>query len=252
MVGFLGVVDDIIGWKKGIRQWQHALLPAFAALPLMAVKIENPPLVLPIVGALPEVFIVPFFGAVSFGIIYSLFIVPLGVTGASNGANMLAGLNGLEAGLGSIMTATMLAIALLFGKVEAVIILAAMLGSLLAFLRYNWFPAKVFGGDSLTMMIGASIAAASIVADMEKTGVLLMSIFFVELGFKAKQFFQSECFGIPQKNGLLLPDPRGGSLTHWILRRKPMTELRLVMTILAMQATASIIVLALFFAGFLG
>ena len=31
MVGFLGVVDDLVGWKNGIRQWQHALIPVFAA-----------------------------------------------------------------------------------------------------------------------------------------------------------------------------------------------------------------------------
>ncbi len=252
MVGFLGVVDDLIGWRKGIRQWQHALIPVFAALPLMAVKINNPPLVLPFFGAMPETIILPFLGAVSFGVFYSLFIVPVGVTGASNAVNMLAGLNGLEAGLGAIMTGTMLVIAVLFGKVESAIILAGMLGAMLAFLKYNWFPAQVFPGDSLTLMTGATIAAASIIGDMEKTGVLLVSLFFVEFGFKAKHFFQSQSFGIPQKNGLLKPDPNGGSLTHWILRRKNMTEKQLVITILSIQAMVSIMVLALFAMGLLG
>ncbi len=250
-VGFLGMIDDLIGWKKGIKQWQHALIPVFAALPLMAVKVNNPPLNIPFLGAFPGQFLLPFFGTVSFGVVYSLIIVPAGVTGASNATNMLAGFNGLEAGLGVIMALTMLILALLAGKVEAAIILASILGALLAFLRYNWFPAKIFGGDSLTLVVGASIAAAAIVGDMEKAGVVLFALFFVELVFKASKKLQSECFGIPKKNGLLYPSPKGGSLTHWILRRKPMTETGLVKTILAVQAVVCIIVLVLFFSGFL-
>ena len=105
MIGFLGVIDDLIGWRNGIRQWQHALIPVFAALPLMAVKVSNPPIKLPFLGFVPAEYIIPLVGTVSFGVIYSLILVPIGVTGASNAANMLAGLNGLEAGLGAIIMA---------------------------------------------------------------------------------------------------------------------------------------------------
>lgn len=251
LVGFLGIIDDLLGWRKGLSHWQHALLPLFAALPLMAVKINNPPLQLPILGALPEQFFLPFLGAVSFGTVYSLLIVPAGVTGASNATNILAGLNGLEAGLGALIAGTMLFIAVMFGKPEAVVILAAMLGSLIAFLHYNWFPARVFGGDSLTLMIGGSIAAASVVGDMEKTGVLLLALFFVELAFKSSKGMKSHSFGAPQKNGLLKPDSRGGSLVHWILRRKQMNESQLVLTILGMQLAVCIAVLIFFFFGWL-
>ncbi|MDO8634601.1 MAG: hypothetical protein Q7K34_04890, partial [archaeon] len=144
VVGFIGVFDDLIGWKRGLRQWQHALFPVFAALPLM---------VLPQSIATTEVTI-PFMGIVSFGFFYSLFLVPIAITGASNAVNMLAGFNGLEAGLGAIISFSML-LALFFlptgqpGSIEAIIIMSSLLGSLLAFLRHNWIPAKIFGGDSL-------------------------------------------------------------------------------------------------------
>ncbi len=251
LVGFLGMVDDIIGWKQGIRQWQHALVPLFAALPLMAVKVNNPPMVLPFIGMLPAEFYIPFFGMVSFGLFYSLVLVPIGITGASNSFNMLAGFNGLEAGLGILGASTLLFISYAdllrgYGSSEAIILLAAIIGALLAFLRYNRFPARVFGGDSLTLMVGASIAAASIIGNMEKIGIMVMAIFFVELAFKAKHRFQSECFGIPQSDGTLKADPRGGSLTQWVMRRGRFTEPLVVGIILAMQAAVCIAVFSLF------
>lgn len=234
LIGFLGVVDDLIGWKKGIRQWQHALVPVFAALPLMALNVGT-----------TEMYI-PFLGAFSFGIFYSLILVPVGVTGASNATNMLAGMNGLEAGLGIIISASAMVIAVFYGAIESAIIMAAMLGALIAFLRFNWHPAKIFPGDSLTLMVGASLAAAAIIGNMEKIAILLMILFFIELGFKARHRFQSECFGIPQKDGTLKARPEGGSLTQWVMRRGRFTEKQVVLIILGMQVVVSAFTFAVF------
>ncbi|HIH21459.1 MAG: glycosyl transferase family 4 [Candidatus Diapherotrites archaeon] len=234
VIGLIGVIDDLIGWKKGIRQWQHALFPLFAALPLMALSIGQTTMGIPLLGD------------VELGILYSLIIIPIGITCAANASNMLAGLNGLEAGLGAIISATILAIALLSGKTEAAIITASLLGALLAFLYFNWHPARIFPGDSLTLAIGAAVASAVIVGDLEKYGVMLFGLYFIELAIKAKHKFQSQCFGIPQKDGTLKADPRGGSLTQWIMRRGRFTEKQVVIILLAIQAIIALIVLAAF------
>ncbi len=235
LVGFIGVIDDLIGWKKGIRQWQHALFPLFAALPLMAVNAGTHDIVLPFVGSVP------------LGIFYSLLLVPIGITGASNAFNMLAGFNGLEAGLGIIIVSTLSVIAALYGEPEALVIGVAVVGALLAFLKYNWFPAKVFGGDSLTMMVGAGIATISIVGNMEKAGIAIIALYWVEFIFKARRKFQSECFGIPQKDGTLRPDPRGGSLTHVMMSLGKFTEAQVVRNFLAVQLVISVAVFLLFY-----
>lgn len=240
LVGAIGIVDDLIGWRKGIKQWQHAIAPLFAALPLM---------VLPQSIGFTDMTI-PFIGVVSFGIYYAIFIVPIAITGASNAVNMLAGFNGLEAGMGTLIMATLLAVAATLpydhaGKLEAIIITSAILGALVAFLRYNWHPAKVFGGDSLTLMIGAGAAAVAIIGNIEKVALLLFALYFVELLFKAKHRFGSECYGIPQKDGTLAADPRGGSLTHWVMRRGKFTEQQVVLIILGMQALVCIAVFSL-------
>ena len=247
LIGFLGVVDDLIGWKKGLKQWQHALIPAFAALPLMAIKVSNPPIFIPLIGTVPAEYLIPFFGVISFGVIYSLFLVPIGVTGASNAANMLAGLNGLEVGLASIITAVLLAISFMEGRVESAIIAAAMLGALLVFLKYNWFPAKIFGGDSFTLMIGASFATISILGNMERVGVFLMALYFVELVLKARHGFKVESFGIPSKQGFLKPLTKSGSLTHVIMKRGHFTEKQVVSIILGLQLVVSIAVFIIYY-----
>ena len=234
LVGFIGVIDDLIGWKKGIRQYQHALFPLFAALPLMAVQAGTHSLIL------------PFIGSVNIGIWYSLILVPLAITGASNAFNMLAGYNGLEAGLGIIIISTLSVIAFMTGYTEAVVIGVAIISALIAFLFFNWFPAKIFGGDSLTLMIGAGIATMSIIGNMEKIGLLLITLYWIELVFKARKNFQSECFGIPQENGFLKAPKELGSLIHVFLRRRNFTEKGIVKTLLLIQLLISISVFCMF------
>ena len=225
MIAFVGFIDDIIGWKKGIRQWQHALFPMIAALPLMAIAAGETTMTFSLLGT------------INLGLIYPLIIIPLGVTGASNAFNMLAGFNGLEAGQGIILTATLTIIALLSGQITAAVLGIAMIGALIGFLFFNWFPAKIFGGDSLTLMVGANLAVMSIIGNMETFGVMIMALFFVEFFIKAKHKFQSECFGIPNKKGELTANSKGGSLTQFIMKlgKGKLTETKVVLIILGTQ-----------------
>lgn len=232
LMGFLGVFDDLIGWKKGIRQYQHALVPLFAALPLMAIRAGVTTMALPIVGP------------IDFGIFYALILIPVGITCAANAMNMLAGLNGLEAGLGALITATLLVIAIAEGQWEAAFIAAAMLGALLAFLHFNWFPAKIFPGDATTLMVGAGIGTIAIIGNMERIGVLLLVLFFVEFLLKSRTRFQGESFGQIQKDGTLKAPEKTISLTHFVMKRGKFTEKQVVQIILAMQFGVCTLVLA--------
>ena len=236
MICFIGIIDDIIGWKKGIRQWQHALFPIVAALPLMAIAAGETTMVIPI------------FGNINLGILFPLLVIPIGITGASNAFNMLAGFNGLEAGQGIILTTTLTIIALLTEQITAVVLGLSMIGALIAFLKFNKFPAKIFGGDSLTLMVGANLAVMSIIGNMETFGILVMGLFFIEFFIKAKHKMQSECFGIPNKKGELSANPKGGSLTQFIMKlgKGKLTESKLVFTILGIQAIICVGVLAFF------
>ena len=236
LVGILGIIDDVIGWKKGIRQYQHALFPIFAALPLMVL-----PQVIGNTGIQ-----VPVFGFINFGIVYSLILVPIAVTGASNASNMLAGLNGLEGGMGLLNALAVLIVALVLGEVSVVILMMGIIGALVAFLFFNWTPAKIFPGDSLTLMMGASIAAACIIGNMEKVGLMLFGLYFVELILKARTKMQAECFGKIQPDGTLKAPETIGSLTHVVMRMGKFTEKQVVLIILGMQVVVVLFTLFVF------
>lgn len=241
LVGLLGIIDDLIGWKKGIRQYQHAIIPVFAALPLMVL-----PQTIGNTGV-----DVPFVGFLNFGLLYSLILVPLAITGASNATNMLAGLNGLEAGLGIIHVLTLLVVSLVLGEVEVAILMMGLGGALLAFFYYNWYPARVFPGDSLTLMVGAGIAAAVIVGNMEKVGLMLFALYFVELILKGKTKMQAESFGVIQPDGTLRAPEKIGSLTHWVMKQGAFTEKQVVLIILGMQLVVALITLFYFWVNFM-
>ncbi len=241
LVGLLGIIDDLIGWKNGIRQYQHALIPVFAALPLMV---------------LPEVIgntgvDVPLLGFINFGIFYSLILVPLAVTGASNATNMLAGLNGLEGGMALINSTVILIVAIILGEVEVAILMLGLIGAILAFLKFNWFPAKIFPGDSFTLMNGASIAAVVIIGNMEKVGLMLFGLYFIELLLKARTKFQGQSFGIVQEDGTLKAPEKTASLTHVIMRHSKLTEKQVVMVILAIQVAIALFTLFIFWENYL-
>jgi len=194
IMALIGVIDDLLLLKQHVK----AILPVFAALPLVAVK-----------AGVTSMY-VPFLGQVDFGILYPLLLVPIAITGASNATNMLAGFNGLEAGLGAVMCATVGLVAYKTGQVEAVIIVFAMLGALLAFMRFNWYPAKILIGDVGTLSIGAVVASSVIVGNIEQVGIILILPFVGELILKARSGFRAQSW-CGMRNGRLLC-PKGSEV----------------------------------------
>jgi len=79
-----------------------------------------------------------------------------------NMVNFLDGLDGLAAGVCGIAGVTFSVIALSLGKPNAAIFSAIVFGATLGFLRHNFFPARVFMGDSGSMLLGFSLSAVSV------------------------------------------------------------------------------------------
>jgi len=79
-----------------------------------------------------------------------------------NAVNMVDGLDGLAAGIGLIISASLFSISLYLGNIESSLILAALSGALLGFLCYNLHPARIFLGDSGSLLIGFLLAVSAI------------------------------------------------------------------------------------------
>ena len=72
----------------------------------------------------------------------------LWIVAIMNMVNFLDGLDGLAAGICGISGATFAVIALSLGKPEAAVLSAIIAGACLGFLRHNFYPARIFMGDS--------------------------------------------------------------------------------------------------------
>jgi UDP-N-acetylglucosamine--dolichyl-phosphate N-acetylglucosaminephosphotransferase len=228
---FIGLTDDLLD----LPQWLKAGLPLFAAIPLVAVK-----------AAGSTVLGIPFVGPVDFGIIYILVLIPLGVAVPMNLTNMLAGFNGMESGMGIMMFAAMALIAAANGSVEMGLIAFSMLGALLAFSYFNFYPARVFPGDVGTLTIGAALGSMVIIGNLESAGAILVVPYVIDFFIKARNRFPHTRQEI--KNGRLYPkEGKVKGFVHLVMKLAGgISERKLVMVFIAMEAAAALVVLALY------
>jgi UDP-N-acetylglucosamine--dolichyl-phosphate N-acetylglucosaminephosphotransferase len=145
----------------------------------------------------------PILGTIDWGILYPLLIVPLGIVGASNAYNLLGGYNGLEAGMGVIILLVLGYVGLLNGKSDASVLALVMAGALLAFLYFNWYPARVFPGDTLTYSVGALVACVAILGDMEKIAILLFIPYVIDFILPMRKGLKVEAFAKVNEDGSL-------------------------------------------------
>lgn len=207
IITILGLIDDILGWKIGIKQWQKPLLCLLAAIPLMVINIGNTEMLL------------PFIGTINLGLIYPLLLIPIAISGASNGFNMIAGYNGLETGMGMIILGTLGIMVYSTGQTWLALIALCMVASLIAFLIFNKYPAKVFPGNIMTYAVGSLIASIAIMGNVERAAIILFIPYFIELILKARGVFQKESFAKPNKDNSLEPlYPKIYGLEHVMLR----------------------------------
>ncbi|MBS3766099.1 hypothetical protein KGY71_06225 [Candidatus Bipolaricaulota bacterium] len=221
ILALIGMVDDLLG----VRQLVKAFLPMLAALPLMAIKAGKQVIGFPI--------------RMDIGLVYPLLVVPIGVTGAANAMNMLAGFNGLEVGLGVVMTAAFAFIGWYLEAWTAFFILISLLGPLLVTLYYNWYPAKLFVGDVGTLSIGAVIATAVIIGNYEWAGVIVIIPFVIDFFLKAASGFPSSGWGgeLGDEGELVCPQDRPVSLPQLVMKvTGGITERNLVLVLLGVEA----------------
>lgn len=102
--------------------------------------------------------------------------------GCINAINLLDGLDGLAAGIGLFVTITLLINAIINKNEFAIIINAAMVGGILAFLVYNFNPASIFLGDAGSLFIGFMVASMSLLSRNKAETALTLAIPFIAIG----------------------------------------------------------------------
>ena len=176
--GFIGFLDDFIKLAKkrslGLRAWQklglQIVLTGYFAYVIMNDYPELTQIIIPFTG-----------GQVvwNLGILFVPFVF-IAVLGTVNGANFTDGLDGLATSV-TVVIAMFFAIFSL--RVESPVYLTAMImiGTMLGFLIFNTYPAKVFMGDTGSLALGGFVAAEAFMLKVPLFIIIVAFIYLAEI-----------------------------------------------------------------------
>ena len=102
--------------------------------------------------------------------------------GILNAVNLIDGLDGLAVGVSAIMAVCVTVIVVLLQSPAVAIIAAALAGSCLGFIPYNYNPAKLFMGDTGSMFIGYTLAVMSVMGLFKAYAIIAFAIPFLIFG----------------------------------------------------------------------
>ena len=123
----------------------------------------------------------PFGGEIDLGI-FSVPITILWLVGITNAINLIDGLDGLAAGI-VLISSFFLSIASIYQGQEGVAVLFIILTfSMLAFLKFNFYKARIFMGDTGSLFLGFTIATLSLLISRKTTVSLALFVPIISLG----------------------------------------------------------------------
>src|SRR5690625_661386 len=113
---------------------------------------------------------------------FSVLITVLWVIGVTNAINLIDGLDGLATGVSTIALLSLLTMAIADLQIFAAYLCIVIIGANLGFLYHNFYPAKIYMGDTGSNFLGYMIAVISMLG-------LFKIIFFFIFFFKFLFFF---------------------------------------------------------------
>jgi len=165
IVFLVGVIDDLVG-VSAAKKFLFQLLAAW-----LLVR----------VGWSFEVLRLPGLGAVDLGLFREVVSL-LWIVGVTNAINLIDGLDGLAGGVGTIISVSFLAYAILQGNPGTVILMASLAGACIGFLRHNWEPARIFMGDSGSLTLGFLLAATAVHSSLKAPATVAILVPILALG----------------------------------------------------------------------
>lgn len=122
-----------------------------------------------------------FFGVQEIGSFWQYALTIIIITGVTNAFNLMDGIDGLAGGLALINLLALAVICLLLNQYAVFILLVAICGGLLAFLKNNTYPAKIFMGDGGSLMLGFLMSSVGILVIEADKAVQVIKISYVVL-----------------------------------------------------------------------
>ena len=175
--GLVGFLDDFFKLKYkrnlGLTSMQKAMLQmAVSALYLYLLYkqgVLSCDLYIPFVNVVIEIHPLVY-------IFFAMFVLVGGV----NAVNLTDGVDGLCATVTIPVMVFFAAAAFAMGKLDLALLPASLVGGLVAYLFYNWHPAKVFMGDTGSLFLGGIVCALAFALDMPLILILVGLVYMVE------------------------------------------------------------------------
>jgi UDP-GlcNAc:undecaprenyl-phosphate/decaprenyl-phosphate GlcNAc-1-phosphate transferase len=123
----------------------------------------------------------PLIGNIHFGIFTGLISL-LWIVGVTNAVNLLDGLDGLAGGVVAIIAAGMMSYSFYTKDYATAMVMGALIGSCLGFLRKNWAPAQIYLGDAGSLTFGFLMALISIRSSMKAPATVAIFVPMLALG----------------------------------------------------------------------
>lgn len=198
IIAAIGIIDDFKNLPARVKLLGQIM--AAAVLVLFDVRID---------------FISDPFGDMIFLEYLAVPVTLFWVVGLTNTVNLIDGLDGLAAGVSTIACITILLVALQQSYLLIAVLTAALAGSALGFLQYNFNPAKIFMGDTGSMFLGYMLAGISIIGAVKSAATIALIVPIFALGLP----ILDTAFAIVRRymGGVPIFKPDRGHLHHRLL-----------------------------------
>jgi len=193
-VAILGISDDLFDIR-----WRHkVLIPAFAAIPMLIVYYVD----FGVTHIMIPVPFRPYFGElVDLGFFYYLYMAVFAIF-TPNSINILAGINGIEVSQSIVIAVLVMINDVLYlspftksphpaqeSHLFSLYLLVPFVGVSLALWWHNWYPSKVFVGDTYCYFAGMVFVVIGILSHFSKTLILLLLPQFFNFAYSCPQIF---------------------------------------------------------------
>src|SRR5690625_2257390 len=122
-------------------------------------------------GLIIEKVTLPFIGMIDLGFV-SVLVTVLWVVGITNAINLIDGLDGLATGVSTIALISILIMAIIDAQIIVVYFSTVLIGANLGFLYHNYYPAKIYMGDTGSNFLGYMIAVISMLGLFKNVALL--------------------------------------------------------------------------------
>lgn len=137
------------------------------------------------------------------------------IIGFTNTVNLIDGLDGLAAGVAFIASISMFLLAYNLNQFLLALVIVSMAGAALGFLQYNFNPAKIFMGDTGSMLLGYTLSVAAVLGLVKTAATVALVVPIIALGLP----ILDTTFAIIRRkmSGVPIFQPDKGHLHHRLL-----------------------------------